>query len=82
MSRLLSVAGLYVFMFLGWIGAGLFMLLAPVRFGNLLHDSFGLFPEVSKSDGGKKLIIRLAGAAFLGFAAYFAFMVAALVGPA
>jgi len=54
------------------------MLLAPVRMGTILHDSFGLFPEVSARDRGNKLVIRLMGLALLGFAAHFAQLVAAL----
>ena len=80
MSRLLAIAFLYALMFLAWLGVGLFVLLAPVRFGNLVHDSFGLFPEVASYDWGKKLILRLLGIALLGFAAHFAIAVAALVG--
>jgi hypothetical protein len=46
MSRLLGIVAIYFVMFLGWAGAGAFLLFAPVRAGNLIHDSFGLFPEV------------------------------------
>ena len=79
MSRLLAIALLYALMFLAWFGVGLLLLLAPVRFGNLVHDSFGLFPEVAGHDWGKKLILRLLGIALLGFAGHFALAVAALV---
>jgi hypothetical protein len=79
MTRLLGIAGIFVLMFLGWAGAGLFLLFAPVRAGNLIHDSFGLFPEVCRNDLYKKIILRLFGVALLGFAAHFAFRVASLV---
>jgi hypothetical protein len=78
MSRLLGVIAVYAVMFLAWTGAGLFMLLAPARFGNLVHDSFGLYPEVHRADWGKKLILRLIGIGLLGFATHFALSVAAL----
>jgi hypothetical protein len=80
MSRFLGIAGLYFAMFFGWTAAGLFMLVAPARFGNLIHDSFGLYPQVRRGDWGKKLILRLLGLGLLGFAANFAFRVAALSG--
>jgi hypothetical protein len=66
-------------MFLGWTGVGLFMLLAPGRFGNLLHHNVGVFPEVQKSDWGRKLFVRLIGAGFLAFAVHFARGVAAFL---
>ena len=55
------------------------MLVAPARFGNLLHDNVGVFPAVQKADWGKKLFLRLVGAGFLAFAVHFAFGVADLV---
>jgi hypothetical protein len=79
MSRLLGIVVLYALMFAAWAGVGLFMVLAPVRFGNLVHDNFGLFPEVGGGDWGKKLVLRIIGFALLGFAVRFAFAVAALV---
>jgi len=79
MSRLLGVVLLYALMFLGWTGIGLFMLLAPMRFGNLVHDSFGLFPPVVSRDWRKKTVLRLGGVALLGFAAHFALAVVALI---
>ena len=66
-------------MFLAWIGVGLFLLLAPVRFGKVFHDSFGLLPEMSRNDHGKKTILRLIGLAFVAFAVHFAQGVAALI---
>jgi hypothetical protein len=78
-TRLLGPVLIYVVMFLGWTGVGLFMLLAPGRFGNLLHHNVGVFPEVQKADWGKKLFVRLVGAGFLAFATHFALGVAELV---
>ena len=72
MSRLLGVVGIYGLMLLGWTGVGIFMLIAPVRFGNAIHESFGLFPSIGPRATGKKLLVRIAGAALLGFAARFA----------
>jgi len=79
-TRLLGIVAIYAVMFVAWIGAGMFLLLAPVAAGNLIHESFGLFPQVGRADRGKKLILRLAGAGFLAFAARFAFRIAQLAG--
>jgi len=68
-------------MFLGWTGVGLFMMLAPGRFGNLIHHNVGVFPEVQKADWGKKLFLRLVGAGFLAFAVDFVFRIADLMLP-
>lgn len=76
MSRLIAVVGVYGLVLTGCTGAGLFMLIVPARFGNMLHNSFGLFPEVHPGDAGKKLILRAAGTALLAFAARFAWAVA------
>jgi hypothetical protein len=62
---------MYGLMFLGWTAIGIFMLIAPARFGNAIHQSFGLFPAVEPRDTGKKLLVRIAGLALLGFAARF-----------
>jgi len=78
MSRLLGIVLVYALMFLGWTGVGLFMIVAPVRFGNLANENFGFFPHVEDGDWGKKLILRLVGVGFLGFAARFAFGIVAL----
>jgi hypothetical protein len=78
-TRLLGPLLLYVVMFLGWVVIGSFMLLAPARFGNLLHHNVGVFPEVQKSDWGKKLVVRVVGAGFVAFAIHFARGVADLV---
>jgi hypothetical protein len=72
MSRLLGIVLVYSLMFLGWSGVGLFMVVAPARFGNLVHESFGFFPNVKDGDRGKKLILRIAGVGLLGFAVRFA----------
>ena len=72
MSRLLGLVFLYAAMLLAWIGVGLFMLLAPARFGNLVHDNLNLFPEVNRGDWGKKFFLRLVGTALLAFAVRFA----------
>ena len=71
MNRLLGIAFLYLAMMLGWIGVGLFMLFAPGRFGNLVHDSVMLFSEVKRGDWGKKLIVRVLGIGLLVFAGRF-----------
>jgi hypothetical protein len=79
MTRLLAVVGRYGLMLLGWTGIGIFMLIAPARFGNAIHESFGLFPVVGLRDTGKKLLVRIAGLALLGFAARFALGVSRLL---
>jgi hypothetical protein len=79
MNRLLGVVGMYGLMFLGWTGVGIFMLIAPARFGNAIHESFGLFPAVLPRDTAKKLLVRVAGLALLGFAARFALGVTRLL---
>ena len=71
MSRLLGVVFVYATMILAWSGIGLFMLIAPARFGNLVRESFLLFPEVKPGDWGKKLIVRLLGVGLLAFAIRF-----------
>ena len=79
MSLLLGVVFIYGAMFLAWTGVGLFMLFAPARFGNLVHDNLQLFSEVGANDWGKKLIVRLAGTGLLAFALRFAFGITQLV---
>jgi hypothetical protein len=79
MSRLPGPVLVYGLMFLAWIGAGLFMMLAPARFGNLVNESFGVFPQVGSGDWSKKLILRVAGAGLVAFAARFALRVADLL---
>jgi len=53
MSRLLGIVLLYVLMFLGWTGVGLFMFIAPARFANLLNENAGLIPQVEDGDWRK-----------------------------
>jgi hypothetical protein len=72
MTRLLGIAFVYLVMMLGWMGVGLFMLVAPARFGNLVHDSLMLFPEVRPGDWGKKMILRIVGMGLIAFAVRFA----------
>ena len=79
MTRLLAVVGMYGLMLLGGTAVGIFMLIAPARFGNAIHESFGLFPVVGLRDTGKKLLVRIAGLALLGFAARFALGVSRLL---
>ncbi|MBZ5675338.1 MAG: hypothetical protein LAP61_13935 [Acidobacteriia bacterium] len=68
MSRLLGIVFIYAAMVLAWSGVGLFMLLAPARFGNLVHDNLQLSPEVHPGDWGKKLFLRVLGTGLLAFA--------------
>jgi len=67
MSRLLGIVFIYVAMTVAWTGVGLLMLIAPARFGNLVHDNLQLFPEVKPGDWGKKLFLRLLGIGLLAF---------------
>jgi hypothetical protein len=78
MSRLLGIVLIYTLMFLGWTGVGLFMIVAPARFGNIVNASFGFFPHVNDRDWGKKLFLRIVGVGFLAFAVRFAFGILAL----
>jgi hypothetical protein len=71
MSRFIGIVFIYAAMVLGCSGVGLFMLIAPARFGNLLYDSFQLFPQVRPGDWGKKLVVRLLGVALIAFAVRF-----------
>ena len=80
MTRLLGIATVYILMFLAWISVGVSMLVVPERFGNLIHGSYGLYPQVHRNDWGKKLILRLIGTGLIGFAVHFALRVAALFG--
>jgi hypothetical protein len=75
MSRFLGILFIYGAMLLAWTGVGLFMLLAPGRFGNLLHDNLYLFPAVNRGDWGKKLLVRLVGFGLLLFAVRFVFRI-------
>jgi len=79
MTRFIGAALIYGGMLVAWAGAGLFLLFAPARFGNLVHDSLSLFPEVDRSDWGKKLFLRLLRLALLAFAVRFAVRIVSLV---
>ncbi len=68
MSRLLGVVFIYGVMILAWSGVGFFMLIAPARFGNLVHENLNLFPQVNSRDWVKKLALRLLGLGLLAFA--------------
>ena len=68
----LGVVLLYAAMVSAWIGVGLFMTLAPARFGTLIHDNFGLFPTAGGAhDRVKRTVLRLVGMGLLAFAALF-----------
>jgi hypothetical protein len=67
MSRILGVVFIYAAMVAAWSGVGLFMLLAPARFGNLVHENFYFFPEVKRGDWGKTLVVRVLGAGLISF---------------
>ena len=69
--RALAIFLVYFLMLCGWLGVGLFIVLAPRRFGNLVNESFRLFPSVGPRDWGKKLFLRLVGLLLLAFAARF-----------
>jgi hypothetical protein len=71
MIRAFGIVLVYLVMLGAWVGAGLFILIAPARFGNLVNESFGLFPEVRASDWAKRLFLRLIGLGLLAFAARF-----------
>jgi hypothetical protein len=71
MSRLLGILIIYGVMVVGCGGVGLFMIVAPARIGNLISDSFQLFPQVHPRDWGKKLFLRVLGIALLAFAVRF-----------
>ena len=62
-------------MLCSWAGGGLFIVLAPRRFGNLVNESFGLSPSVGPRDWGKKLFLRLVGLLLLAFAARFLWVI-------
>ncbi|HVP47661.1 MAG TPA: hypothetical protein VMT32_13800 [Bryobacteraceae bacterium] len=71
MLRALALLLVYCAMLGAWLVAGLFMTIAPRRFGNLVNESFSLFPAVGVHDWGKKLFVRLVGLGLLAFAARF-----------
>lgn len=71
MSRVLGIVAIYAVMVIACGGVGVFMLIAPARFGNLIYESFLLFPQVRPGDWGKKLFLRVVGAGLLAFAVRF-----------
>ena len=56
----------YCLMLLGWTVIGIIMLIAAARFGNAIHESFGLLPGVGPKDTRKESLVRSAGLALLG----------------
>jgi hypothetical protein len=78
MSRLLGAVFIYTAMIAAWTGAGLFMLIAPARFGNLLHESF-LISEIKPGDWAKRLAVRVLGIGLLAFTIRFTMRIAHLV---
>ena len=71
MLRAFGIVLVYFVMLIAWLAAGIFVTVAPRRFGNLLNENFGIFPEVGPHDWGKKLFLRLLGLGLLAFAARF-----------
>ena len=71
MRAALGVVLVYALMVTAWIGVGMFMMLAPARFGNLIHDSFGLLPMAGPHTRVKRTVLRLIGMGLLAFAARF-----------
>ena len=71
MRAALGLVLVYAAMVSAWIGVGLFMTLSPARFGDLIHDNFGLFPTVGPHHRVKRLLLRLIGMGLLAFAARF-----------
>jgi hypothetical protein len=71
MSRFFGIVIIYAVMVLSCGGVGLFMLVAPARMGNLIYESFQLFPQVRPGDRGKKLFLRLVGIGLVAFAVRF-----------
>lgn len=71
MIRALAALLVYFVMLGAWVAVGLFIVIAPARFGNLVNENFGLFPEVRARDWAKKLVLRLVGLGLLVFAARF-----------
>ena len=80
MNGLIGAVIVYGLMFLASTGVGLFMMFAPARFGKLINESFGLFPQVKRDDWGKKLIVRMASMGILAFAIHIAIRIEILSG--
>ena len=71
MSRFIGIVFIYAAVVLACSGVGLFMVIAPARFGNLIYENFQVFPQVRPGDWGKKLFLRLLGAGLVAFAVRF-----------
>jgi hypothetical protein len=78
MIRLLAVLALLC-LYVSRLDRRWTVLLAPVRFGNLAHESLGILPEIKDRDWRKKMAIRVAGIGLISFAAHYAFSVAAVI---
>jgi len=78
LSRILAFGFLYAAMFLGWVGVGLWMLLAPGSIVNFVRDNIALIGE-NRPSCAAKLLVRLAGAGLVAFATRFAFRFAELL---
>jgi hypothetical protein len=76
-GRLLVFGFFYAAMFLGWIGVGLYMLLAPASFVNFVRDNIALWGHGGPRSAGK-FVVRLIGAGLVAFAVRFAFRTAEL----
>jgi len=74
-SRLLVLGFFSAAMFLGWIGVGLFMLLAPARFINFVRDNIALLSD-RPPQRASKLLVRGIGVFLVAFAIQFAFRTA------
>ncbi len=71
MLRAFGIVLVYFVMLAAWLAAGLFIVVAPGRFGNLLNENFGIFPPVGPHNWGKRLFLRVVGLGLLAFAARF-----------
>ena len=81
MIRALGAVLVYFVMLGAWVAVGLFILIAPARFGDLLNESFGIFPAVRAGDWGKKLFLRLRGLGLVAVAACFVWGIRQLFQP-
>ena len=59
MSRVPGIVAIYAVMVIACGGVGLFMLIAPARFGNLVYESFMLFPQVRPGIGARSCFCAL-----------------------
>ncbi len=76
-SRLLVLGFFSAAMFLGWVGVGLFMLLAPGRFINFVRDNIALMSD-RPPQRTSKLLVRGVGIFLVAFAIQFAVRTAGL----